>query len=41
MPRALRQAGEPLRAIQAAVEVDFSRKLSLDAISRMVKVATG
>ena len=39
--RALRQAGRPLRAIQAVVEMDFSRKLSLDAISRMVKVATG
>jgi DNA invertase Pin-like site-specific DNA recombinase len=35
--RELRQAGKPLRAIRAAVEGDFGRKLSLDALSRLVK----
>ena len=36
---ALRQAGRPLRAIQGAVLSEFERKLSLDALSRIVKVA--
>lgn len=35
--RELRLAGKALRAIQTAVEVDFGRKLSLDALSRLAK----
>jgi DNA invertase Pin-like site-specific DNA recombinase len=35
----LRQAGKPLRTIQAAVAEDFGRKLSLDALNRIVKAS--
>lgn len=37
----LRRAGQPLRTIQAAVEADFGRRLSLDALNRIVKVSVG
>jgi DNA invertase Pin-like site-specific DNA recombinase len=35
--RELRRVGQPLRAIQAAVAADLGRKLSLDALSRLVR----
>lgn len=35
--RELRQAGKPLRTIRTAVEAEHGRKLSLDALSRLVK----
>lgn len=35
--QALRQEGQPLRAIQASVAAAFQRRLSLDALSRMVQ----
>lgn len=35
--RELRQAGKPLRATRATVEAEHGRKLSLDALSRLVR----